>query len=48
MAWGSITKHETVAEIPRHMVQFFLPSDREHGANHAEPEVQKDAGSPDV
>ncbi|MEU1309131.1 hypothetical protein ABZ419_09575 [Streptomyces cinnamoneus] len=44
----NIPPHETVAEIPRYMVQFFLASDREPAAKDAEPEVRKRAESPDV
>ncbi|MER6381373.1 hypothetical protein [Streptomyces sp. NPDC001250] len=43
-----IPEHETVVEIPRYMVRFFLPSDRKHDADNAEPKVQKDAESPEV
>ncbi|MFI5617480.1 hypothetical protein [Streptomyces sp. NPDC051567] len=43
-----IPEHETVVEIPRNMVQFFLPSDRESAAEEAKPEVKKVVESPDV
>ncbi|WP_329141000.1 hypothetical protein OG552_22480 [Streptomyces sp. NBC_01476] len=38
--------HESVVEIPRHMVQFFLEMDQ--GAKDAGPEVKKDDEDPDV
>ncbi|GGZ21563.1 hypothetical protein GCM10010387_13300 [Streptomyces inusitatus] len=44
----NIPEHETVVEIPRYMVQFFLPSDRKTAAEDAEPEVQKGVEYPDV
>lgn len=41
-----IPGHESVVEIPRRMVQFFLEMDQ--GAKAAGPEVKKDDEDPDV
>ncbi|WP_282703783.1 hypothetical protein [Streptomyces sp. CC219B] len=43
----NLPAHEGAVEIPRYMVKFFLPSDREAAIKDAEPEV-KNAESPDV
>ncbi|MFG2996273.1 hypothetical protein [Streptomyces sp. NPDC048340] len=44
----NLPPHEGAVEIPRHMVQFFLASDREVAAENAEPEEKKVVESPDV
>ncbi|QDY76520.1 hypothetical protein [Streptomyces qinzhouensis] len=41
-----IPDHESVVEIPRRMVQFFL--EMQQGAKNTDPEVKQDDADPDV
>ncbi|WP_448330996.1 hypothetical protein [Streptomyces sp. DSM 41534] len=44
LAQMDIPDHETVVEIPRYMVRYFLPSDRNLATAVPDPEEKKGAG----
>ncbi|MEU3265150.1 hypothetical protein [Streptomyces bacillaris] len=46
LAQMDIPDHETAVDIPRYMVKFFLPSDRNPGTSARDPEEKGDG--PDV